>query len=49
MITACLLIIAWTASLPLWASITITVIAGVRFWAEAIKLLVQFMGECNRD
>ena len=40
MITACLIIIAWAASLPLWASITITVLASVKF---LVKFLMNFL------
>lgn len=40
MITTCLIITAWTAGMPLWASITVTVLAGVRFFC---KCLVPFL------
>ncbi len=38
MITAILLIVAWTAGLPTWASITISVLSGVHFIIKAIQL-----------
>ena len=49
MITTCLLIFAWAASLPLWASITITVLAGVRFLAKCLKWLMKLIDACTRD
>lgn len=49
MITTCLIIIAWAASLPLWASITITVLASVRFLWKALRLLLKVLDECSRD
>lgn len=39
MLTAtCLIILAWSAELPLWASITITVIASVRCFNRLIDI-----------
>lgn len=39
MVTACLIITAWTTGMPLWASITTTVIAGIRgVFALAIEI-----------
>lgn len=31
MLTICIIIIAWTTGMPLWASITTTVLAGLHF------------------
>ncbi len=49
MITACLMIAAWAANLPLWASITITVFAGVRFIAKSVRLLLKVIDTLSRD
>lgn len=44
MLTACLIILAWTANLPLWASVLITVFASVRFvW----KLVIWIIRLCK--
>lgn len=37
MTSICLIIIAWVMSLPLWASITITVLASVSFLASCLQ------------
>ncbi len=42
MITTCLMIAAWTADMPLWASITITVLAGVRFFCKCLVGTAKF-------
>lgn len=42
MITTCLIITAWTAGMPLWASITVTVLAGVRFFCKCLAGTAKF-------
>lgn len=49
MITAALLIIAWTAAMPLGASIAITVIASVRFMIKGLHATAKFLHECIID
>lgn len=41
MITASLIIIAWTAGLPLWASILVTVFASAHFIWTGLKTLIR--------
>lgn len=36
MLTTCIIIAAWTTGMPLWASITTTVIASIRFVFKCI-------------
>lgn len=43
MITSCLIILAWAANLPLWASITITVIASVRCFFKALAKFAKLL------
>ena len=42
MITNCLIITAWTAGMPLWASVTVTVLAGVRFFFKCLVSSIKF-------
>lgn len=49
MITTCLIIIAWAARLPLWASITITVLAGVNCLARGAWWLWKRINDGTRD
>ena len=45
MITACLIILAWTIpQLPLWASITVTCIAGVRLFLRLSLAMAKLVG-----
>ena len=49
MITAALIIIAWTAGLPLWASVTITVLAGVRVGIKGLHATVKILHAYESD
>lgn len=41
MVTTCLIIGAWTAGMSTWASITITVIAGVHFFCKCLSAAID--------
>lgn len=49
MITTALIIIAWTAGLPLWASVTVTVIAGVRVGIKGLRATVKIFHAYESD
>lgn len=41
MLTTCIIIAAWTTGMPLWASATTTILAGIRFVAKCIATGVK--------
>jgi hypothetical protein len=45
MITTCLIIGAWTTGMPTWASITITIIAGVRFFCKCLASAINLTSD----
>lgn len=41
LVTACLIIIAWTVEMPLWASVVITVFSALAFVCQLVGTLVK--------
>lgn len=41
MATAALIILAWTAGIPLWASITTTILAGLHLGLQFLQIRIK--------